>query len=483
MEMNLERLILVGGTPSSGTTLLSVMLDAHPDIFCGPELGLLAHPAFYREGFKHYSQHLLNSIDSCPWEKTDALLNLQEGFCPYALMDTSNLSVYDLDGALLKQLLQNSVDSDEFIRNLFTPMLTRHGKAFLAEKSPQNLYAFDSFLGRFPQGRVLYMVRDPRAVAASLIRRGMSLRHAIAIWLLESAICERLDNHPRAMRVRYEDLILDTAVVLGDIFRFLDVSQDVKAALEYSAHSSRIKSDQSISRISTWTANPSQPISREPLESWRGVLDQASLAVMEQAVLVAAPAGLGPLVGIRLRDLVQKLGYAWEPSVAPPEAAVKLLLSERLIATRHQAYDVDISEERFVESAPSPEIEQSSLWQAVIAGLEGLFQKETPQVEDLKSLRAQLTQAAIRESELHDLANNLERQRADMEGMLARADAAIADLGKKIDSLNDFANELEEKRAGAESVISALSAELARSPCTRLKRIFQRVVGLFARRS
>ena len=44
-----QRPVLVGCCPSSGSTLLSVMLDAHPDLMCGPELSIFAHPLVWRQ--------------------------------------------------------------------------------------------------------------------------------------------------------------------------------------------------------------------------------------------------------------------------------------------------------------------------------------------------------------------------------------------------------------------------------------------------
>jgi len=39
--------ILVGSAPSCGSTLFSTMLDAHPQVVCGPELNLVSHPVFW----------------------------------------------------------------------------------------------------------------------------------------------------------------------------------------------------------------------------------------------------------------------------------------------------------------------------------------------------------------------------------------------------------------------------------------------------
>jgi len=44
-----DKPILVASPPSSGSTLLAVMLDNHPLISCGPETSLMGNPLFYNK--------------------------------------------------------------------------------------------------------------------------------------------------------------------------------------------------------------------------------------------------------------------------------------------------------------------------------------------------------------------------------------------------------------------------------------------------
>ena len=45
--------ILIGGCGSSGTTLLRVLLNAHPKTHCGTELNLFNNKIFYDEDFSY----------------------------------------------------------------------------------------------------------------------------------------------------------------------------------------------------------------------------------------------------------------------------------------------------------------------------------------------------------------------------------------------------------------------------------------------
>ena len=386
--MQKERPILIGGSPSSGSTLLSVMLDAHPDIHCGPEIGVLAHPSLYRGDFSTAVQALLSRLEPCQWMKNDALGNFREGLCPYALIDESNLSAYDHDLSSIKQLLRASDSIESFLSNLFEPILLRSGKTIWAEKTPSNLYAFEAFLDRFPEGRVIYVVRDPRAVVSSLHKRGMGLRRALSIWLLEVAVCERLADHPRVLRVRYEDLVQDTERILTDVAHFLNVSTAVDLMIRYDAQSSRVEQDRTLKAVTTWGANPTQPVSLQPLDAWKADLDSVTIAVMEQAELVLAPQGMDSVKGVRVADLARKLGYGWEAVDAEIGDVWERLLAERLIAVTEQKFDCQIFHERFVEAAP-PMMNglQGSLWVAVVKGVIHAFEKDSRLLGELKVLR------------------------------------------------------------------------------------------------
>lgn len=369
MSMQIEKTVLIGGSPSSGSTLLSVMLDAHPEIHCGPEIGLLANSALYTADFRETAKNLCKRLQPFEWLKNDAIANLEAGFCPYALIDESNLASYghSLDSVL--HLLSYCESVTSFLERLYMGAYSKHGKAIWAEKTPSNLYAFEAFLNFFPAGRVLYVVRDPRAVIASLLKRGMGLRRAISIWLVEVAICERLASHPRVLRVRYEDLVRDTASTLHRVITFLNVAPEVSTMLRYNETSDRINHDTTLKSLESWNANPTQPITTTALDAWREDLDSTTLSILANSEVVRAPSPMQWAEGIRLFDLAARLGYALDHAPASEPDVWERLIGERLFCVKDQVFDSNVFHERFVESHPILTRESSAdLWSAVVEG-------------------------------------------------------------------------------------------------------------------
>ncbi len=126
-----DRIIFVGGAPRSGTTLVQNMLDSHPEIVGPPE-------------FLHLPQ-----IIELHRKMKQALMKES---------DPSGPPEVDVDRCVR-----------EMIVDFLLPYADRAGCRFLSEKTPENVLAFDGLLDLFPAARFIHVVRDPRAVVASLL--------------------------------------------------------------------------------------------------------------------------------------------------------------------------------------------------------------------------------------------------------------------------------------------------------------------------
>lgn len=133
-----RRLVFVGGAPRSGTTLVQNMLDSHPDIFGGPE-------------FIHI----------------EALMRLRRGFLATDNYEwTRDFYSADQADALFARI----------IHDLLLPAADRKHARIISEKTPVNVLVFEDLLDLMPEAKCVHVVRDPRAVVASMLRAGARTR-------------------------------------------------------------------------------------------------------------------------------------------------------------------------------------------------------------------------------------------------------------------------------------------------------------------
>jgi len=205
--MNLEkfgygqRLIFVGGSPRSGTTLIQCILNNHPEICGGPEFDRIPNIIELRN-------LLHKSI-------TDKRIDV---FCTYQQVDEEI-------GFLIERLL--------------LPYAERKRKTLLSEKTPFNVLYFNELLEVFPKARFIFCVRDPRAVISSMLRVGERYREKgipapdftqdISAAIRTVKICnqkgfEATKKSNRVFTIKYENLVNNPHSVTQDLCNFLNVA-------------------------------------------------------------------------------------------------------------------------------------------------------------------------------------------------------------------------------------------------------------------
>ncbi len=126
-----SRFIWIGGIPRSGTTLMRVLLDTHPQVRCGPETHILID--------------LLTELNKLLANKTTKLR---------------------LAGAGIKESILNNVFSSAILELIISYAPPAE---ILCTKDPI-LMSFSILLNKlFPNSKFILMVRDGRAVVHSLI--------------------------------------------------------------------------------------------------------------------------------------------------------------------------------------------------------------------------------------------------------------------------------------------------------------------------
>ena len=218
MSLKCKNPIIIGGSGSSGSTLLATIINRHPDISIGPELSLFNKPALYNEPYHLFSKNL---------ERYMVKGTSTQGWFLY-WKTLRELKKYGWDKNELIKMSYKCKNNIEFIDNLFNRYLEENDSSIWAEKNPSNSYYFQSFLKLYPNGRIIHIYRDYRDVVSSLKKRGMNSYYASMLYLYNTSTalgCRKQENY---YQLSYEELVTDPSRTINDLCKFLKVSYDKK---------------------------------------------------------------------------------------------------------------------------------------------------------------------------------------------------------------------------------------------------------------
>lgn len=200
----------VVGVARSGTTLLRMQLDAHPDLAIPAETGFGSIVA------------RLTSGDAGPDEFLDAVVGLETW--PDMRLDREELA------AALARLPEWSVG--EGLRAIYLTYAAGHGKRRWGDKTPLHAEYMDVLAEALPEARFIHLIRDGRDVATSL--RGLpfapgdgSIEAIATAWRDGIATARRLSGAvPHYREVRYEQLVEQPAATLRELCEFIELRFD-----------------------------------------------------------------------------------------------------------------------------------------------------------------------------------------------------------------------------------------------------------------
>lgn len=201
--------IFLLGVPRSGTTLLRMMMDSHPDIMCGPEAPWITGRRM-AEPVPNFGS-LIMFLTTSEWGPVQAMPGVNED------------AIYELAAALIDQVMSKAA---------------RHrGKSRWAEKTPENIISLPLLYRLFPQARFVHIYRDGRDVALSTVGCHWKMLHTPAghventyensikrwvDWIRElQADAARLTATVYALR--YEDLVESPEPQMRRLLEFIGV--------------------------------------------------------------------------------------------------------------------------------------------------------------------------------------------------------------------------------------------------------------------
>jgi hypothetical protein len=284
---------VVLGCPRSGTSLLAVMLDSHPDLAVPPETAFIG-PLSWLHG---------------------PSATVRREFFEVVTADritVSNWSDFGLDKDVLWSRLEaiEPFTVSAGLRAFYVLYAEREGKPRYGEKTPGYVFLMPQIAALLPEAHFIHIIRDPGDTALSLRKTwfapGQDFGVLGAEWRKHVEAARRASTLVRRyLEVRFEDLVRHPERELRRVCEYLALPWDSRM-LDYgeqgAARVGRLQGRlharaplmierEERTRIH---ANLTRPPDANRLEVWRREMTAAERAVLENAA--------GPLV--------RELGYA-----------------------------------------------------------------------------------------------------------------------------------------------------------------------------
>ena len=261
--MTCESRILILGAQRSGTSLLSRMINQHPEIGVPQESHVYNH--FYD------IRHLYGDL---------------------ALRHNQQLLLKDIVSFGDVRLWSPAVDIGDVNRNISGPgfgavvdaMMTswagNQGKSGWGEKTPSHIDFVGPILEHFPDIKLVHIVRDPRDVCLSMIRARFGPKNYFAAatawskYLSKVTALKKRYTKAKFIEIRYEKLLASPETVLKDLCTRLGVDY-AGAMLQFYDNEHPYNTDK------TNLENLRRPLMIDNSGQWRHEFSERAVATIE----------------------------------------------------------------------------------------------------------------------------------------------------------------------------------------------------------
>jgi len=221
---NLPPMPIIVGNPRSGTTLLRLMLDAHPDLAIPPETYFI--PALLQlEGDSHHLREAFYKQLTADPRWPDFHLSA-ESFYTHLF----NIEPFTITAGL---------------RCFYQMYAKRFGKSRWGDKTHGYVLQIQDIQATLPEAHFIHIIRDGRDVALSM--KGMwweagddiEKQASNWVWRIREAR-QQAQFCQHYLEVRYEELIANTTKVLQDICAFINLPYNSQMEDYYKSAQSRL---------------------------------------------------------------------------------------------------------------------------------------------------------------------------------------------------------------------------------------------------
>lgn len=307
------------GSVRSGTTLVRLMLNSHPQLAIPPETYFPVELWQYRQRYVCASGFDMQLL-------TEDLL-----FNPH-FPDFRRDWGLDLEYVREELPRRHATDYPEAMRRVYELYAEQHGKPHYGNKTPWFVRKVDLLADLFPEAVFIHLIRDGRDVVMSMLDQSWGpsrLPDAAALWkrlVMEGRCAGQRLGPERYCEVRYEDLVASPGSTLDRLCGWI--------GLEYSARMLRYHED-ALDHMPARVRHLNGSLTRPPvtgLRDWRREMQRSDVATFE------AVAG----------DLLGELGYGSMFPAPPLTARARAFLGAGISRAQSGKREVHLYAKKFV---------------------------------------------------------------------------------------------------------------------------------------
>jgi hypothetical protein len=266
MNPSRDDAIFLLGSQRSGTTLLRLMLDRHPNLAVPhePKFVMAFYPRLAQYGDlsnRANVARLLDDIAEYPAVRDGKLISSKEAILSHPI------ATYP-----------------ELVHAIMREYTARVGKRRWIDKTPFYTPHIDTLWRLIPDCKIIHLVRDGRDVALSLRSLDWGSKNIPRLaqdWRWKTTICHKVGSvigPERFLEVRYEELVERPEATLRSICGFLG-EEFSETMLDHGGDGTKEKVPEGSQQ---WHTHSTQPPDRTKLYGWKQKLSVADQTIFEQ---------------------------------------------------------------------------------------------------------------------------------------------------------------------------------------------------------
>jgi hypothetical protein len=296
-----QPLVMISQVPRSGGTLLSQLFDGHPELHAHPHELYIGYPRKedwpvlrLDEGPARWFEKLYEPPSWAAfyqgYSKQPKQIQADRDVFPFLLVPSLHQAVFH---ACVKKYPPSS--PREILNHYFTSYFnawldnrhrtSRPQKKYVTAFVPRlimNSANIDRFLGDYPDGKIISIVRDPRSWYVSFRvhkqykkSRYQGLDNALSQWISSttSALTLLARHRERARVIWFDDLVRRTEAVMRDLASWLGISFH-ECLMVPTFNGEPIKPNSSFEIVH-------RGVVEEPVTRWRAILTPEEISIIE----------------------------------------------------------------------------------------------------------------------------------------------------------------------------------------------------------